>query len=100
MGKFKVKDYSNIDNASKKMLTTAQTMVGDLEDANYSMQTFYNESTFYGPIADHCLEALDIINRATINNVDHLAKSAQTMDTINQGYAQTDEKVSKEVGGV
>ena len=75
-------------------------MNGSLEDASRSMQSIYNESSFCGPIADHCAEALNIINKATINNIDHFVSNANTMGKINEGYKETDKKVEDNVGGV
>lgn len=100
MEEFEIKDYSNIENSSRNIIDTANAMSGNLEDASHSMQSIYNESSFSGPIADHCIEALDIINRATINNIDHFVNNASTMDKINQGYVETDKKVEENVGGV
>lgn len=100
MEEFEIKDYSNLENSSKNIIDTANSMSGNLEDANKSVQSIYNDTSFCGPIADHCMEALDIINRATINNIDHLVTTSKTMDKINEGYAATDKKVEENVGGV
>ncbi len=100
MEAFEVKDYSNIDNSAKNIVDTANNMSSGLQDVSYSMQSIYNESSFSGPIADQCAEALDIINRATIGNIDYFVNNASTMERINQSYKDTDKKVEENVGGV
>lgn len=100
MEKFEIKNYSDIIDSSKNIIDTANNMSSNLEDISYSMQSIYNDSSFSGPIADHCAEALDIINRATVNNLNHFTNNAATMDKINQGYMDTDKKVEENVGGV
>ena len=100
MEEFEIKDYSNIENSSRNIIDTANSMSSNLESANRAMQSVYNESSFNGPIADHIAEALDIINRATINNIDHFVMNSKTMDKINEGYVATDKKVEEDIGGV
>ena len=100
MNAFEVKDYSNIDNGAQNIVDTANAMTTNLEDASRSLQAIYNDSSFYGPIADHCAQALEIINRATKNNLDSFVNNANSMGKIKEGYIETDQKVEENVGGV
>ena len=100
MEKFEIKDYSRLENSSKNIIDTANSMTSNLEETSKSMQSVYNEDTFYGPIADHCAAVLDIINRATVNNIDNFVATSKTIDKINQNYQETDKKVEEDIGGV
>ena len=100
MREFSVKSYDNLKNAEDIINKTSQELRSELENCNSSLEGLFDESTFYGPIADHVENALRIINTATNNNIKTLNQIANSINVIGNSYVETDKKISDELGGI
>jgi len=97
---FKVNSYDNLKTAEEIILSTVSELRQELENCNSKLKSLFGESTFYGPIANHVEESLNIIRTATENNINSLNDMASSINKIANNYQATDNKVSKELGGL
>ena len=69
MAEFSVKSYDSLDIAKDIIKETSERLTEELEECNSKLQKLFDKETFYGPIAEHVANALNIINTATKNKL-------------------------------
>ena len=100
MDEYTVKDYSGLDDGANTINNTVSNIKTTLNNGNSAITNILNDSTFKGPIADHCAQVWEIINAATSNNLDNFSGNASAIKTINENYKQSDDDVSTSIGGI
>ena len=100
MNEYSVDDYRNLESGAQNIDSTVNTLNSNLQNGSTALNGIMNESTFSGPVASHCAQVWEIINRATQNNLKNFNNNANTIRDINANYQNSDDNVSKDIGGV
>ena len=100
MNEYSVDDYRNLENGAQNIDSTIGELQSTLETGTNTLNSIMNESTFSGPVANHCAEVWGLINKATQNNLNNFSNNAKALRNISTGYKDSDTNVSKDIGGV
>ena len=100
MSDYTVEEYDNLDNSANTINTAVSNMRTSLENGTSAFNSTFSDIGFKGPIAEHCTQVMEIINRATNNNLNNFNGNASTIQAINENYKATDDQVSSNVGGI
>ena len=100
MREFSVNSYDNLKSAEEIIIDTSNKLKEELDKCNNNLKGLFSDSSFYGPIASHIESALNIINTATLNNINSLNEIAKSINKASINYQNTDNKVSNDIGGL
>jgi len=100
MGEHTIDNYNNLDAGANEINNAVGNLKTSLNNGTSAVNNIMNDSTFKGPIADHCAQVWGIINKATNSNLDSFSNNANTLRVINENYKETDKTVEDSVGGV
>lgn len=95
-----VESYSDMVSSANQMMSTMKTMCDDITSNDKYVKDVFSGDGFRGPIADYLGNLFGEINSGAVNNVANLGKNADTLNTINQSYQDSDKKSSDGIGGV
>mgnify|MGYP002620553957 CR=1 FL=1 len=93
-------NYNDLASGANTLTKTAEEMNTILEKANKLMGETCEGDIFKGPAANYSMNAWNMVRNETQRTSNELVRTSNTVNTMNEYYQETDEKVGESVGKV